>query len=156
MLLTKTSTSALRALIQLGQQGPGVVLSPRRLAESLAESPTYMAKVCRLLVKAGILRAERGSRGGVLLGRHPREISLLSVVEACQGAILGSYCRGAFELKDTCAYHQATVELHQAIVKVLSRWTLAHLLKKPCPSPHSGLEVLCVLAGAGHRRVGAN
>lgn len=133
-----------------------MVLSPRRLAQSLGESPTYLAKVCRLMVKAGILRAERGVRGGVFLDRAPEEISLLSVVEACQGTMVGSFCRGAFDLKDACAYHRATVELHNAIVRVLSRWTLAHLLKKPCPSPKSGLEVLCVMVGPSQRRLEEN
>ncbi len=35
------------------------------------------------------------------------------------------------DLPHACAFHEAGFELHQAIVGVLSRWTLARLLEKP-------------------------
>jgi DNA-binding IscR family transcriptional regulator len=93
-----------------------------------------MAKVLRSLVKAGILRAEHGSKGGVLLNRRPDEITLLAVVEACQGAIVGSYCGDIDDVRATCAFHRAAVELRKAITDVLSHWNLEHLIKAPGPS----------------------
>jgi DNA-binding IscR family transcriptional regulator len=86
-----------------------------------------MAKVLRSLVKAGILRAEHGSRGGVVLNRRPREITLLAIVEACQGAIVGSYCENVRDPATTCAFHRAAVELREATIAVLSRWNLEQL-----------------------------
>jgi len=115
------------------------------MAERLGESPTYLAKVVRHLVKAGILRAHRGVSGGVTLNRPPEEISLLSLVEACQGTILGDFCQDADRLEKTCAFHQAGAELHGAVVGVLSRWTLAELLRKPCPSETDGGQIQCLL-----------
>jgi len=134
-MLTKTSISAIRALTYLGIRGTTEPISPKCLAERLGESPTYMAKVTRHLVRAGILRAHRGVGGGVTLNRPPEQITLLAIVEACQGAILGSFCEEADDLPKTCAFHQAAGELHRAIVEVLSRWTLAHIVAKPQPSP---------------------
>jgi DNA-binding IscR family transcriptional regulator len=93
-----------------------------------------MAKVLRSLVKAGILRAEHGSKGGVLLNRRPDEITLLAVVEACQGAIVGSYCGDIDDVRATCAFHRAAVELREAITDVLSHWNLEHLVNAPGPS----------------------
>ena len=59
-MLTKTTISAIRTLTYLGlHAGDKVPLSPRYLAEELGESPTYLAKVVRHLVKVGILRASR-------------------------------------------------------------------------------------------------
>jgi len=115
------------------------------MAERLGESPSYLAKVVRHLVKAGILRAHRGVAGGVTLNRPPEEVSLLSIVEACQGAILGDFCQDADRLEKTCAFHQAGAELHGAIVGILSRWTLADLLRKPCPADVYGEEIECLL-----------
>ncbi len=144
-MFTKTSISAIRALTYLGLNSTGQPISPRHMAERLGESPTYLAKVVRHLVKAGILRAHRGVAGGVTLNRPPDQISLLSIAEACQGAILGDFCQDAEELEKTCAFHQAAAELHGAIVGVLSRWTLADLLQKPCPSEMDGSQIQCLL-----------
>lgn len=144
-MFTKTSISAIRALTYLGLNGTGQPISPRHMAERLGESPTYLAKVVRHLVRAGILRAHRGVSGGVTLNRLPEEISLLSIVEACQGAILGDFCQDADRLEKTCAFHQAGAELHEATVGVLSRWTLAELLRKPCPSETYDNRIECLL-----------
>ncbi len=142
-MFIKTSISAIRALGYLGLHSTGCPISPRRMAEELGESPTYLAKVVRHLVRAGILRSHRGASGGVTLNRPPEEISLLSIVEACQGAILASFCQDADELEKTCAFHRAGAEVHQAMVGILSRWTLADLLQSPCPS--ETYDSLCFL-----------
>jgi len=145
-MLTKTSLSALRSLLYLAQQEPGAVVPPKRIAEELGESPTYLAKTAHLLVKAGILRAEKGVKGGVRLSRPPAQISLLAVVEACQGAIVGNYCRSDGNPESTCAFHRAAIELHEAIVGVLSRWSLARLSEQPAPARRGrGEHVSCVL-----------
>ncbi len=144
-MFTKTSVSAIRALTYLGLNSTGQPISPRHMAEQLGESPTYLAKVARHLVKVGILRAHRGVAGGVTLNRSPDEISLLAIVEACQGAILGDFCQDAEDFDNTCAFHQAGAELHEAIVGILSRWTLAQLLLKPCPSEAGDSQVQCLL-----------
>jgi Rrf2 family protein len=134
-MLTKTSISAIRALTFLGLRATAEPTSPKYMAEQLGESPTYLAKVTRYLVKAGILRAHRGVGGGVTLSRPPGQITLLAIVEACQGTILGDFCEEAEDLAKTCAFHQAAAELHRAIVEVLSRWTLARMIAEPRPSP---------------------
>lgn len=130
-MLTQTSLSAIRALVFLGLNRRDTLWSPRSMAQHLGESPTYLAKVVRLLVRAGILTAHRGAAGGMLLNRPPETVTLLAIVEACQGTILGDFCSEAGDLSATCGFHQAAAELHQAIVGVLSRWTLADFLNRP-------------------------
>jgi Rrf2 family protein len=131
LMITKTSLLATRALLCLAWDKNDAAISPRNIALQLGESQTYMAKVLRSLVKAGILRAEHGSKGGVLLNRRPDEITLLAVVEACQGAIVGNYCEDVDDIGTTCAFHRAAVELREAIIAVLSRWNLEALAKSP-------------------------
>src|SRR5215831_11761403 len=113
-MITKTSLLATRALLYLARDQQAVAVSPRAIAEQLGGSHAYMAKVLRALVKAGILRAEHGSKGGVLLNRNAHEITLLAIVEACQGTIVGSYCHEIDNLAATCAFHRASVELQHA------------------------------------------
>ena len=132
-MFTKTTTSAVRSLVLLCNKSDGAPSSPRQIAEQLNESPTYLAKVLRHLVKVGILQAHRGATGGVTLNRTPEEITLLAVLEACQGKIISNFCQNPCDLNKACAFHEATAELHDAIVDVLSRWTLADLVKRPSP-----------------------
>jgi Rrf2 family protein len=142
-MINKTSLSAIGALIYLCRnQGRS---SPRHIAAVLGESPTYLAKVLGQLVKSGILRAQKGAKGGVQLNRPPSQISLLSIVEACQGIIVGNYCDTPCSPTAACAYNRAAVELQQAIVSVLSRWDLQQLSEIPMkvgPDNH-----LCRLVG---------
>lgn len=145
-MLGKTSISAIRSLTFLAVQDPAVCWSPRRLAEVLDESPTYLAKVVRHLVKQGILEAEKGVKGGVRLVRRPEEVTLLAVVEACHGTIVGDYCRSDRPESLLCNFHRAALELHEAITGVLGRWTLADLLRNPAAA-EDGLGVPCLMAG---------
>ncbi|MBL8861199.1 MAG: Rrf2 family transcriptional regulator [Planctomycetes bacterium] len=134
-MLTGTTELALRALIYLGLAAPAEPISPKRLADTLNCSPTYLGKTLGLLVKADILRSVRGARGGVVLARDPRTISLLAVTEACQGALIGDYClstagRG---LLAPCRFHQVMEDVHRQLVQTLSACSLADLLA--CPAP---------------------
>ena len=144
-MFTKTSISAMRALTWLGSQDSGQPQPPRAIAAALGESPSYLAKVMQSLVRAGIVRAQRGVRGGVTLARPPREVTLLAIVEACQGKILGSFCQDADDLSKTCGFHHAAAELHQAVVGTMSRWTLQHFLDRPRPDASIRKHVCCWL-----------
>jgi Rrf2 family protein len=146
-MLTKTTMSALRALVHLAQQEDRACQSPRRIGEVLGESPTYMAKALRHLVKAGILRAERGVLGGVRLARMPEDITMLAVVEACQGALVGDFCQSSRPASTFCGFHRAALEFHTAITGVLSRWTIAGLLDSPEGQVEAGGGVTCVMSG---------
>ncbi len=144
-MLTKTTRSAIRALTYVGLYGAGEPISPRHLAEELGESPTYLAKVMRHLVRAGILQAHRGVAGGVVLNRPPEQITLRHIVEACQGTILPDFCTETADLTGVCAFHRAGAELHEAITGVLSRWTLSQFLAKPHPDALAAEDVRCWL-----------
>lgn len=146
-MLGKTSISAIRTLLFLAQQQGSAWWSPRRLAAELGESPTYLAKVLRHLVKAEVLDVARGVRGGVRLARQPRDITLLEVVEACQGAIVGDYCRSDRQPSEMCSFHLAALELHEAIERVLGRWSLERLLERPESAPGRKGALPCLMRG---------
>lgn len=147
-MLSKTALLAVRALVILAKESQGQVMSPRKIASYLNESPAYLAKVLRLLVRAGMLRAERGVAGGVFFSRPSQEITLLQIVEAVQGIIHGDYCQQLEDSNAVCAFHQASVELEQAVVGVLSRWTLADLEQRPSPMRPLPRTVRCRMFAA--------
>ena len=145
-MITKTTLTAIRALVFVSHNSETGSLPPRRIAEALGESPSYMAKVTRALVKAGILRTGKGVKGGVWLGRPANQITLRNVFEACQGSIVGDYCQPDCDPDTICSFHRAASELHLAVVGVLSRWTLAQLSRRPEGSPGKK-GIPCVMLG---------
>ena len=136
-VLTQTTIAAIRTLVHIGLNPSDEPLSIRHIAEYLGESPTYLAKVTRHLVRAGILRAHRGVAGGIELNREPEAITLRAVVEACQGTILADFCQETPTMEGVCAFHVAAVELHQAMIQVLDRWTVGQLIEEPGSSGRS-------------------
>lgn len=131
-MLTGTTELALRALICLGLSTPADPTPPKRLAESLGCSPTYLGKTLGLLVKADVLRSVRGARGGVVLARDPRTITLLAVIEACQGTLVGDFCRTE-RMNAPCRFHEVMATVHARVVETLEACTLAELLECPLP-----------------------
>src|SRR3990172_1728407 len=146
-MLTRTSVTAVRLLLHLDREAPEEFASLKDIANKLEESPTYVAKIARHLVRAGILRAQRGKTGGVILNRASNGITLLAIVEASQGAILGDFCQETDRLSETCALHQAGAELHDAIIGVLGHWTLADFSRQPRPAREFRDKVRCLLEG---------
>ena len=149
-MLTQTTELGVNVLLYLGlearDEGP---VTPRQIAEVISTSPTYTAKVCGQLVKADILRSQRGAAGGVFLARKPSEVSMLDIVEACQGKVLADYCEPVQDLRKVCGYHSAMADLHGVITGVLKAWTLQDLLARPRPSKTSDIQGHCVTPDTG-------
>lgn len=149
-MLTQTSESAIRLLVWMALHDQDErPIPPHTIAKEIDASPSYLAKVTRMLVKSNILRSYRGAQGGVRFARKPDDVTLLEVVEACQGLLIGNYCQNIKEhIEPTCAFHQAMAEVHAATTAVLEHWTIGDMARKPHPDvPHEG-EVECRIACA--------
>ena len=142
-MLTETTIAAFRTLIHLVLMKSEEPVPPKRLASQLGLSPSYLAKMANSLVKANIVRSTRGAKGGITVDREPQSISMLEIVEACQGKILAPFCEQASDLRRVCGFHRAMVELHDCTVGTLSRWSLADLVERPWPSAEMEKTVDC-------------
>ena len=146
-MLTQTSETAIQALIYLSRREQNSPISPREIAEALDASPTYMAKIARMLVKANILRSHRGAMGGVTLSRRAADINLLEIVEACQGMLIGNYCDSmSGHVEPVCGFHTAMVEIHHATINVLKKWSLEKMATCPKRKAGTGSEPPCKMA----------
>ena len=103
------------------------------------------AKVIQHLVRSGIMRSTKGSKGGVTLAMPPREISLLNIVEACQGKILAEYCEDYTDDSRLCGLHKAMMQLNGAITQVLTQWTVQTLVDNPTPHDSVRDHINCKL-----------
>ena len=92
--ITTKSPYALRALAELGRSGEGPVpigeLARRR------EIPVqFLEQLFAVLRRSGVLKSQRGVKGGYSFGRPPHEITVLEVVELLDGR-LGAEAEGIF------------------------------------------------------------
>src|SRR3954452_19316705 len=61
-------------------------LPAARLAEFHGVPPAYLAKHLQALARAGIITSTHGPKGGYRLAKPARQITLLEVVDAIEGA----------------------------------------------------------------------
>jgi len=110
---------------------------------------SFAAKIFQSLVRAGLIRSNRGTGGGFTLAKAPEEITVLHVIEAIEGKIALQRCLAeptACEHFGGCALCGLFEEAQDRVKEVFSRTTLAELGKKHMPpvgSAHrhgSGIE----------------
>ena len=142
-MLTKTSLNAIRSLLYIARADASDPIRIADIATQLDTSSSYLSKIHTLLVKARLLEAHRGVKGGVSLARPAASITLLDIVEACQGKVLGDYCTPHEQLEQVCAFHEAMHQLQEAIIGALTAWTLQDLVDRPLPIEALRDQVAC-------------
>lgn len=85
MELPTTVEWALHSTWLLAQAPNGTAVPTRRLAEFHGVPQDYLAKALKALVRADVLAATPGPRGGYRLARAPQEISVYEIVAALDG-----------------------------------------------------------------------
>jgi Rrf2 family protein len=93
--ITSKSPYALSALVELyghGDRGPVPIAELARRREIPAQ---FLEQLFATLRRAGILRSQRGVKGGYAFARPPTEITVLELVELLDGPI-GQEATGVF------------------------------------------------------------
>ncbi len=89
MKISRSTGYALLAVAYVAkQQKHGIVLS-QSISKKYDIPLEYLLKILQQLVRAGVLRSKRGPRGGFLLARPAKKISLLEIVESVEGPMTG-------------------------------------------------------------------
>lgn len=150
-MITKTTEAAYRILVYLETHGKGVPVTLQHLAAELGGSPSYLAKVANLLVRAGIIESQRGAQGGLLAAPTTRSVTMLRVVEVCQGMPEAAFCdTKVVPGVNPCSYHKVMSDLHEAVLQTLGNRTIGDLVEKPhgCDR-HGGLLKTCRMCHGG-------
>jgi Rrf2 family protein len=132
MQITRQADYAIRAVLYLTQLGVNQRAATSTVAEKQRIPPSFLAKIISQLSIAGLLHTSRGARGGVMLARDPKEISLLDVVEAIDGPILLNECVGDpanCVFKDDCPMQSIWDEAQATLVKRLKGTTFDSFAK---------------------------
>lgn len=93
--LNRGGEYAIAALTRLALETdgkPGKLVPVRILAESQDIPKAFLSKILELCARAGLIATKSGAKGGVSLAREASAISLLDILEACEGPYHRSDC----------------------------------------------------------------
>jgi Rrf2 family transcriptional regulator, iron-sulfur cluster assembly transcription factor len=134
MKLSSQEEYGLRCLLQLARAG-GVSLTISEMSEREGISAPNVAKIMRILRRAGLVRSTRGKGGGYTLARPAAAIRALDVLASLGGRLFDTgFCdrhagveRHCLNTRD-CSIRPVLSGLQQAVDQVLGELTLASLL----------------------------
>lgn len=129
-LLSQGSQYAISAIIALSKQPEGSTISAADLAKPLNCPAAYLSQILSKLKPAGILKSQRGLRGGVCLARAPKDISLLEVINAIDGTEFFQSCFMGIEgcgHIEPCPFHEFWSQERVKIQEWLSTTSFAEV-----------------------------
>jgi Rrf2 family protein len=111
------------------RDGSGLV-SVREMQE-LGMPRSFLVKIARDLIEAGIVAAKEGRNGGYYLVRDKSKVTLLDVVVALEGKIATADCVCGKECKrsDKCEHKSLMMQVSMELAAVLEKYTLADFEK---------------------------
>jgi Rrf2 family protein len=85
--ITAKSPYALSALAELGRSGAGGPVPIAELARRRDIPVQFLEQLFATLRRAGVLRSQRGVKGGYAFARQPGEVTVLEVIELLDGPL---------------------------------------------------------------------
>jgi Rrf2 family protein len=138
-MLSQTVEYALRAAVFLAAQD-GEPATTEEVAERTKVPAPYLAKILQGLVRAGLVRSQRGVGGGVALARDANELTILEVVNAVEPIKRIKTCPLGLQTHGSrlCPLHRRMDAALAAVESAFGTTTLAEVLGEP-----SGSVPLC-------------
>ncbi len=115
--ITTKSPYALQALAELGRLGSSGPVPIGELARRRGIPVQFLEQLFAVLRRAGLLRSQRGVKGGYGFARDPSEITVLELVELLDGTF-GADAEGVF------------AEAAEAARRVLAETTVADVIER--------------------------
>ncbi|MBF0553782.1 MAG: Rrf2 family transcriptional regulator [Nitrospirae bacterium] len=132
MIINRDTDYAVRCvLLMSGNHGKTFVIG--EIAKQKAIPESFLAKILQKLTRAGIVESIRGAKGGFVMAKDPRDITLLDVVEAINGKIVINKCTTAEDrcvLMHDCPTFPLWFEIKQMVEQRLRQYEFATLAKK--------------------------
>ncbi len=122
-----------RMLVEIAAHSGETPLALREIASRQQVSLNYVKHIVGPLVAAGLVRTERGSRGGVVLARPAVDITVSSVVRAIQGTTAPTACvddASVCPRSPDCVTRDVWCRVQTAVDGVLAGITIADLVQQ--------------------------
>ena len=139
MKISTKGRYALRMLLDLAVHHEQGYISLKEVAERQNISKKYLEQIVPMLNRNGILRTNRGNRGGYMLGKLPEQLTVGEILRATEGSLAPVACL-EYEVNDCprageCATLYIWEGLYKAVQEYLDSITLQDILNH-----NSGLD----------------
>jgi Rrf2 family protein len=129
--LSSKSEYALLALLELGRCfESGEPMQIRQIAAQQNIPDRYLEQLLATLRRAGLVRSQRGAKGGYLLARSPWQITLYDVISCIEGFDTTPEQATSPQTSEGAVIAEAWQTVRQAAEDVLHKQTLQNLLDK--------------------------
>lgn len=135
MKISAQEEYGLRCLLQLAlAESKGESLTLAQISRREGISSANAGKLMWILSKAGLVRSQRGTKGGYNLARPASEIRLNQVIRVLEGEPVDSHCKSYAGVLDACVHtgdcgiRPVIVELNQIVDNALAEITLSQIL----------------------------
>jgi Rrf2 family protein len=136
MRLTRAAEYAIRCITYLARQGKGVLACKKDIAELAEIPPHFLSKIAQDLAKAELIEIRQGAKGGFILLKDPKDITLLAVVETMIGEIYLNDCvarPSSCNALSACGVHKVWITAREQLRDTLRKATFDQLIKdKTC------------------------
>ena len=132
MKLSTRSRYGTRMMLDLAQHYNRGPVQIGTIAKRQDISVKYLEQLIIPLKKANLIKSVRGPKGGHLLAKPPRQISIGQIVEVLEGGIDLSLCVGdadACDKSDECLIRSIWEEATEAMYRKLNSVTLSKVIK---------------------------
>ena len=134
MKISTKGRYALRMLIELAAHQEQGFMSLKEISEHQNISKKYLEQIVPMLNKSGILRTNRGNKGGYMLAKPPRECTVGDVLRATEGSLAPVTCL-EYEVNDcpraeSCATLYVWQGLQKAVEGYLDSVTIQDILDR--------------------------
>ena len=131
MRYSQSTELAIDSLFYMAANSHIADFSVDAVANAQNVSVSYLAKIFQQLVKSGLLRSHRGSKGGYALGRAPSQITLRDIAVVFEGALPMYECNPTVKnctLGPKCLIMATFSEAERKMQEVLSKVTLQDIV----------------------------
>lgn len=131
MELSNKSEYMLLAMLALAARyKDGETLQIRQIAVQQKIPDRYLEQLLAELRRSGLLRSERGARGGYMLAREPWKITVLDIMNCIEGLDSQRTENASSDTAERVAIAGIWQESREAAQAVLQKYTLQDLLEK--------------------------
>ncbi len=131
-MLSTTSEYALRIMVLLCKQKSDLFLKGEQISNETKVPEAYLAKILQSLNKAGLVRAQKGIKGGYALNRSPEKISLLEIINAVDRFTRIDKCPlGIAEHTTLCPLHKKLDNAYADFQKTFESCSLNYFSQNP-------------------------
>lgn len=126
---TKQADYGLMAIHYIAFHQEGGAVNTRKIAEEYNIPPELLAKILQRLAKRGLIHGQNGPKGGYILTREAKTISVGDVVRAIEGpiSIVSCYKTPDCPQFTRCSVRRPVQRIQTSIEELLDNMTLVEM-----------------------------